>query len=230
MDKTEIARQARRLTNSDQYSYPEQDLTDNLNMVYDEMVTMFLKSQGKFQFDDSNYTTHPIGFTNLVQNQTDYSFDAEHLILNEVWVQLENGDYTKLTQIDTQDQMSPVINAITQQQNNTGTPTYFDLFGDSIWLYPTPNYSKENGLKVVFQRRGSRFQVSDTTKKPGIPQIYHNGIVYGVAYLYSLAKATTNINQLGQEYEKYKSLIEKSIIKRDKTKRSNVMPHYNKVG
>ena len=56
--------------------------------------------------------------------------------------------------------------------------------GNSVMLYPTPNYSYTSGLKIYFQRPASYFTTSDTTKTPGFAPIFHRYLSLGAALDY----------------------------------------------
>ena len=54
-------------------SYADADRVRNINARLDDVVSLILQSDGRWEWDDSNNTTLPIGTTTLVNNQQDYS-------------------------------------------------------------------------------------------------------------------------------------------------------------
>mgnify|MGYP000894786700 FL=1 len=67
--------------NADGNSYPLADVTRNVNRAYDKVVSRILTADGRWEFDDQNATDLPIGTTDLIANQQDYSFDPTFLIV-----------------------------------------------------------------------------------------------------------------------------------------------------
>lgn len=70
-----------------------------------------------------------------------------------------NGKWTDfLTQIDKNEVDT------SQFQDITGTPEYYDLIGDNVVFYPTPNYNSADGIEFTVTRTPVYFLTSDTTK------------------------------------------------------------------
>ena len=53
--------------------------TVKANQALDRVVYLILCSDGRWQFDDNNYTDMAIGLTNLVSGQRNYTFALEHM-------------------------------------------------------------------------------------------------------------------------------------------------------
>lgn len=127
-----------------------------------------LLSAGKQQVDDTNNTTLPLLLSNMVSGTANYSFKVDEasptnqvLQLQKIRIKDANGKWTDyLTQIDKAD------TDISQYQDITGTPEKFDLIGDNIVFYPTPNYNSTDGIEFTVTRTPVYFTTSDTTKKP----------------------------------------------------------------
>jgi hypothetical protein len=81
--------------------------------------------------------------------------------------------------------------AMTEFSKTASTPQYYDLMGNSVFLYPKPSYGKALGLKIYFQRGASYFVSTDTTKTPGFNPMFHRILSYGVCYDYCLANSMT---------------------------------------
>lgn len=143
--------------------------TVRLNRSLDKAVGKILGWDGKWQFDDSNYTDIPIGSTSLVSGQSDYTISVTHLEIIRVSILDSDGNVKILDSIDElDDEMRTKLESTT-----TGTPTHYDKKGSSIILFPTPNYSIASGLTVRFQRGPSYYVYTDTTKTPGFASIFH---------------------------------------------------------
>ena len=151
------------------------NFTVRLNMALDRFFTIALTHDGVWQFDDTNYTDLPIGTTNLVSGQQDYSFASDVISVEKVLCKDSAGNWVELYPVDDSESRSNIgaRNIWLLPSNNSGTPLRYDKFAASIFLDPIPNYNSTNGLKVVFKRNASKFVSSDTTKEPGIPSLFH---------------------------------------------------------
>jgi len=147
------------------------NFTARMNMALDRFYTLALTHDSQWQFDDTNYTDLPIGTGDLVSGQQDYSFASDVLTVEKVMIKDSSGDWQELDKVDINEPGAK--NLWTLATGNSGTPTQYDKFANSIFLDPIPNYSSTGGLKVVFKRNASKFVYTDTTKEPGIPSLFH---------------------------------------------------------
>lgn len=169
--------------------YTDAQLLIAVNNAYERVVGKLIGVNGDFQFDDSNFTTTPVGIGNLVSAQKDYAFDSSLLDILGVSVMDANGKYQKLEPIDQRDMgVDP-----SQFESTSGMPKYYDKNGTSIYLYPTPvtgSVTLTSGLKVFFQRTADKFtsaQVNTGTKEPGFMSTYHEILCYMAAIPYCMA-------------------------------------------
>lgn len=151
-----------------------------INRAYDNVVSQILQNEGDYTWDDYNNVDFPIGTTNLIALQPDYTLptssptsDASTFLrLIKVQVADANGSYYNLRAVS--ETMTP--QALETQFQTPGAPKFYKLLGNSIFLYPTPAAGQVTligGLKIYFQRDKVDFLVTDTTKQPGFPSIYH---------------------------------------------------------
>lgn len=179
------------------------DFTNRLNRAYDKIATLIMLSDGRWQWDDRNYTSDlPIGTTNLVDGQKDYVMDIEHLRIIRVQVLDSAGNKITANPIDIHDPEGRIMydEAPTATE---GTPHIYDKFSNIIRLYPTPNYDKTSGLIVHYQRQPSYFEITDTTKKPGVPALFHSYLSRWASMDYAIDKQLTAKNDL------YNTVIQK---------------------
>lgn len=210
------------LVGSNSVTYPIEQKTRNANRALDKVVSLILSSDGRWQFDDTNYTDLPIGTTNLVLNQQDYSFSTDMITVTRVEIKDADGNWHYLNPFDQRDltpsEPSPIpsgyaspINtgySLTDFLNTPGTPAYYDKLATSVFLYPEPSYNSTNGLKVYFQRQPSYFATTDTTKEPGFAKHLHRYISLSMAYDYALAKNLAKLNTIRNEM----LAMEKAIV------------------
>lgn len=172
------------LVNTDATKFPIEDKTRIINRWYERIVGRILEADGRWQWDDTNYTDLPIATTNLVANQQDYSFAVAHLRITRMEVMDTSGKWCWLQPIDQNDARR---RSLTEFGNQLGVPCWYDKLSNSTFLYPRPNYSKNAGLKAYFQRTADLFTTTDTTKEPGFASIFHRILALGPALEYATA-------------------------------------------
>ena len=191
------------------------DILASINFYYDEVVNLILKADGRWSFDDSNFTTLPVATTDLVSGQADYEISGETFLnLQRVEIKDTNGNGVQLQPISQEDRVGV---AMTEWAKTNAQPQYYDKVGNSIILYPTPNYSSTGGLKTYYQRPPSYFVVSDTTETPGFNPLYHRYLSMGAAVDYaSISGLTDRLNILLPKMAQMKADIIASYSRRNK--------------
>jgi len=173
------------------------NFTARINQALDRFYTIALTHDSQWQFDDTNYSDLPIGVGDLVSGQYDYSFASDVLTVEKVLIKDSSGNWQELDKVDINE--SGAVNLWTLASGNSGIPTQYDKFANSIFLDPIPNYNSTGGLKVVFKRNASKFAYTDTTKQPGIPSLFHPYIARVAALPYLIEhnmNSLTSINTL----------------------------------
>ena len=165
--------------NDNTTSYPLADKVRNANAWYEQVVSLIMLSDNRWEWDDVNQTDLPIATSALVADQQDYGLDAAvQYKITRVEILDSSGSAIQLKPISQTDKRGT---ALTEYQSTAGTPAEYDLIGNSVFLYPKPNYSKAAGLKLYFQRGASYFTSSDTTKAPGFNRMFHRIIPMGAS-------------------------------------------------
>ena len=189
----------------DATQYPTSRIVNSCNNWLDTVTGYAIGADRRFQFDDTNHTKLPIGTTNLVANQSDYSFltdEQGNTILNLTRIDIldSSGYYRKLMARDMAD------NDLAEDEllRIAGLSTEYDKIADNIIrLTPKPQASVTAGLKFYFQRTPSYFAATDTTKAPGVPPLLHRGFVIAAAYDALLAGlGSANLQALSVEMQK----------------------------
>lgn len=191
------------------------DMTNRINRAYDSIATIIMSVDGRWQWDDSNYTDLPVGTTTMTANQADYSLDVEYMDVLKVLILDTNGNKMLLSPIDMNDPVcvSYLEDTATPQ---TGMPIYYDKRGASIILLPTPNYTKAAGIIVHFQRKPSYFTYTDTTKAPGLPAIFHRYLALEASLDYAIDHSMSIKNDLAQRLAEVKLDVADFMSKRAK--------------
>ena len=204
-NNTGIVQQVRALMRADSNQWVTANIVNSVNNWLDKVTGYAIGADKRFQWDDTNHTALPEGTTNLVANQSDYSFLTDqqgNSILSLIRIEMlsSSGTWTLLQPIDQSDLDEQ---ALGQLQSTTSTPFYYDKIADNIIrLYPKPATSVTNGLKFFFQRSPSYFAATDTTKSPGVAPMLHRGFVIAAAYDGALTLGLQNLNALGIEMQK----------------------------
>lgn len=183
------------LSGANSNSYPIKDLTRNINRAFDKAVDIIFKASGRWQWDDYNQSDLPSATTPLVDSQQDYELDVAHLRVERVEIKGEDGNWLRLQPFDKRD----VKTSIEEFYENDGIPRYYDVSGNSLFLYPAPNYSQAGSLKVWFQRRGTYFTPTDTSKEAGFSSTFHRFLSLSAAYDFALKNNKSNRNQLKED-------------------------------
>lgn len=212
-------------TKANDSSYPIAEKVIDMNLAMDKAFYLIFKSDGKWQFDDSNHTDYPIITTNLVSGQRDYSFTSDesgNLILDiyKVVVMGEDGIYKEVYPVD--QQSGEGMQGFFDGQNTTGTPLQYDKTANGIFLKDIPGYNATNGLKIYINREGSYFTVSDTTKKPGFDGLCHEYIALRPSYMYAMRNGLTNMNLLKQEMLEMEQTIQVRYSNRSKDEKTTL--------
>lgn len=227
------------LVKSDSTTYPVAQKTANVNRALDTVVSAILGADGRWQWDDTNYTDLPIGVTNIVADQQDYSFDTEYLVLTRLEIKDANGNWQYLTPIDQNDLNYSTMTvrdnvpgyiytngqSLTDFLKTSGMPLYYDKIASSVFLYPKPNYNSTGALKAYFQRKADYFVVSDTVKEPGFAKHLHRFLSISAAYDYALTNGLAKMNSLRQELSILEQKITDFYAYRPKDEKVIIRPH-----
>lgn len=159
--------------------YTLKDITRNVNRYYKRAQVLIQQSDENWKWDDSNKTDLPPETTNLVDGQQDYGIGTDVRIIDRVEILTSGGDSIKLNYLP------HIEGSLDTVFENDATPEYYELLGESILLYPAPNYDKTAGLKVYPRRTADLFVYTDTTKEPGFDEQFHDYLAIGAAYDYA---------------------------------------------
>lgn len=199
MDFTAIKNKVYFYTKTNSSSFPIADLTQSANNANERVSSLILKNDSRWQFDSTEQTDLPIATTTITSGQKDYSLETSHLSVDRVEVKDSSGTWHVLTPIDQQELKRDKLQALSDYQSTNGVPNEYDLIGNSILLYPTPNFTQAASLKVYFTRGPVAFTTSDTTKTPGFNSLFHDLIPLWVAYDYKLANQHKDAERFFQQ-------------------------------
>lgn len=208
---------------TDTTSYPINDFTRSANQALKLVNQIIWSCTGEWEFDDSNYTTLPNATTDLVADQQDYQIPSYAQKIDRLEVMDDAGDWQKVIPFD----KGMTKEALEEIYSDTGLPEYYDMVGNSITLYPTPDADTctlTNGLKLYFSREMDEFAVTDTTKEPGFLPDFHRMISLNAALDWAMPKGLSVISSLQNQIKEMKDNIKMFYGGRDRDLRVKIIP------
>lgn len=179
-------------------SYPIDAKTLDINNAFNRYFLLAASAEGTWEVDDTNQTDYPIIYSNLVANQQDYSFLVDEngnqiMDIYRVEIKDTSGNGKELYPIDRAELQGI---ALTEFMSTSGTPMYYDKTANGLFLYPAPSYNSTNGITIYINRTPTYFTTSDTTKKAGIPWVFHEYLALRPSYYYCLDKGLPQADRL----------------------------------
>jgi hypothetical protein len=226
-----IVEQSRSLAGVTSTQWPTQKIVNSANNWHDFVTGYAIGADKRFQWDDTNHTALPEGTADLTINVSDYSFLTDQQgnnIVTLTGVSILVG--TKYVPIPLVDRNDPSYDASTFGQT-TGTPTCYDKIADNvIRLDYKPSATTTNAIKFYFQRTGSYFTSSDTTKSPGVSPLLHRGYVVASAYDIALTLGLANLSALSVERQKEEQkVIQYFTVRNNDEKKQMTMSPINYI-
>lgn len=213
---TGIVEQTRSMARVDSTIWPTSRISNSCNNWLDTITGYAIGADRRFQWDDTNQSKLPEGTTTLTAGQSDYSFLTDEqgnpiITLTGVSI-LQNGKYLPLTLID---RTAPDYDPSTFGLVN-GVPSAYDKIADNIIrLDFLPIATVSAGLKFYFQRTGSYFASTDTTKSPGVSPLLHRGFIIASAYDCALTLGLPQLQGFSLEMQKEDLKMQKYFADRN---------------
>jgi hypothetical protein len=208
----------------DTTSYPPRNWMRSAMTYYRKAAYYIWKNTAGWEFDDSNYTTLPIATTTLVDGQQDYSIPTNALDIQRVEVAASDGSYKLLNRTNKEEIQD---SSLTSYYSTNGLPRYYDVIGNSIFLYPAPaaaNVTLSAGLKLYLSRDvyTTNLTIPDSyqqrTTEPGFHIDFHPFVAIGAALDYGVSNNYTKdkMDNLKALYQEYLTNIEYYYSRRDR--------------
>ena len=230
--KQGICQEIDRLCDTDDTSYPRLDKTARVNQSFEELAGELLSSAGGWQFDDTNYTTLPVGTQTLVEGQQAYTFTDKFLTIEQVEIKDKNGVYRKIQPIDyaeIPDGMSAEeYFGVDSSGNPTkGFPEYYDKQADTIRLFVAPTSTAvtlASGIRIRFKRTVNLFTAASTTDTDstvpgGLPSTHHHILAYMGAIPHCAIYKKDRVPMLVKKVDEMKASLKKHFARREQDKR-----------
>lgn len=218
-----ILQRARKMARVDSTQWETFNVVNSCNDWLNKIFTYGKGADHRFELDDTNHTKLPIGTATLVAGQADYSFlidEQGNRITNLTSVSLleiANNKEILLAPVDRK-QYTKYRFGASDFGVASGTPTAYDKIADNIIKLdyaPTSADASKYKLKYYFQRSPSYFEVTDTTKAPGVADDLHRGFVIASAYDAALTLGLNNLQALSVELQKEEQKLEDYFASRE---------------
>lgn len=114
-------------------------------------------------------------FQNLVAGQSTYTLPTDLLLLRTLRFKYSDSlSFNRLIYKNMQ-QLDETMDGWDGSAYTSGVPIYFTMFEGKALLFPTPDQSSTNGLKVLYNKQP--VDVVTSGDSPGLPLVYHNTLV-----------------------------------------------------
>lgn len=114
-------------------------------------------------------------FISLVADQSTYTLPTDLLILRSLrYKYADMLSYSALKYKNMQ-QFDESVDGWDGTRYNSANPILFTMYEGNVVLFPTPDQSSTNGLKLLYNKKPA--DVVDTTDALPLPLIYHNTIL-----------------------------------------------------
>jgi len=204
--------------------------TGDINIALDRALSIIFEVGGTWQFDDSNHTAsegYPVITADIVSGTRAYALTVDGasnlaLEIHKVFIADSTGLFRELQPMDVQ---SRAVASFTDGLNTTGIPSFYDKTGKYITFDVIPNYNASGGIKVLINREGSYFTISDTTKKPGFAGLYHPYLALHASYNYCMRNQIPLKNDLKNEVLEMEEAIKNHYKAREKDVQKKLVPY-----
>lgn len=184
-DEQDIVHLTYDLTNTNSVTYPIKEITRAANKTLRKVWSWIFSAYGGWLFDDANNTDFPAARTTLSSGQQDYNLPSDAISVRGVDILPSSTStiYQPLIEI-TEEEIRQYGASDASLFSSTGVPRYYRPIGTSVKLYPTPNATIAQGLRMTFDRGITPFASTSTTQQPGFAPQFHEVIASGCAYEY----------------------------------------------
>lgn len=234
MNLSSIQQKVYNLTDTNSTTYPNSQMLVDINVWYQHVAMVILRSQDDWDFDDSNNTNFPILTSDLVTNQQDYSLPIGCIKVKRLEIAYDGITPYKAEPIDINMVSKGTSQTLIQQWASTNRP-YYDLMASSLFLYPIPiqNTSNNTGIKIWIERGITEFTSGDLstgTAVPGFDVIFHQIIAYGTAHERAIAKGLSNKNDINARLEELLKELSTYYGNKDEDMTWSIQPAYEDYG
>lgn len=203
--------------------------TSLLNNGVDRTSIKILENDGSWQYDDNNHSDFPEATTTLSNGQREYAMEKTFMKIEGFECLDKSGNYYPLRRID-KEEIRRLGYSISEFMETAGMPTYYDLEGNIVSLFPAPatgSVTMDEGLKVMYQRPSSHFVYTDTTKEVGVALPFEDMPVLYACQKYAKQNSMLDkARELDAEIIKRENELEVHFAKRQKDEPTQILVKY----
>lgn len=176
------------------------EFTALLNEANSKIWALVFKSCGGWTYDDSNQTDLPQAACDLAASTSKYAIPTGSLAVERVEAKDSSGNWRKLDPMPTES-VDSALNLVL----GSGAPTHYRLTGETLEVYPTPDYASTGGLKVHYDRGPSAFASTDTAKTPGFASPFHEAlsVCASMEWLKSKQPDSAKLREIKEDWKQF---------------------------
>jgi len=186
MTLTQLRSYSRFLTNTNSTTFTDADTLVSANVWYDILAAEIVSSMDDWDIGGE------IATANLVVGQQEYVFPADIFKIKRIEAAYDGTNWYPVTRFDVSE-LGIATDPTNVANHFSKSKPYADTYDNSIFLFPTPDLSVTNGLKIYYEPLVT--QLSGVSSEPDIARPFHVGIALGMAKDYLKKYITVDGNQ-----------------------------------
>lgn len=139
---------------------------DVMRWINDGMVEIIKHNEGALQKTD---------LIDLVAGQSQYSLPTDFLILRSLRFKYTDMLSFSIIRYKSMQEFDESIDGWDGTGYGTARPQFFTMYEDAVTLFPTPDTSVTDGLKILYNQKPT--DVTGLSDTLSLPLIYHNTVV-----------------------------------------------------
>ena len=187
-------------------------ITRAANEANKKIWSWIFQSYGGWQYDDSNYSNLPIATTTITADQAKYILPSEALSVKAVEYKNAGGEWMKLLPISLIEINQ--FHAEGDWNDKSSEPRYYATVSDMVKLYPAPDTTRADALRVQFDRGSVSFASTDIEQDPGFSSEFHGALATGASYFIGINKTLPNWDLIRSEWLDSEQRIKDYYVKR----------------
>lgn len=183
---------------TDANRYLTNDKVRNINIEYDKVVEFVNRKQRRIKWADTA-TTAPYNFTDyaLTDGEATVTITAPFRVER---IEVANEDTPSVWSTVQLIDRAEIPTAVQEFQDTESIPRFATIDGDEITLYPTPNYTKANALRIYDVDQPTLFDAADTTETPVLPRFAIPIVSIGASIAYCNIYKADRVPAMISEY------------------------------
>ena len=162
----------------------------------------------------------------MVDGQSQYSYPDDFLKLEAIEIKDNAGNWIRLQEVDQND--PEMLRTISDFQETSGVPRFYDPRGDGIHLNPAPatgSVTLTNGGKLHYTREIDPFTSADTTQQPGFAENFHRILSLGMSYDWLIVNGPQDKAMSAlQQYEQLRKQLREFYASQNQDSRTSFRP------